>query len=60
MSSLIITKVRRDFKEFQRGFNVEFNATVNEEKTSRFSDKNLDGFPNMHSRFATLAKEKMG
>lgn len=54
MSSLIMTNVRRDFKEFQGEFNVEFNATVNEEKTSRFSDKNLDGFPNMHSAFSTL------
>lgn len=41
-------------------FIVEFNVRVMEEKTTKFSEKNLDEFPNMHSRFATLKKEKMG
>ena len=38
--------------------NVEFNASVYEENTSKFSDKSLVRFPNMHSTFSTLKKKK--
>lgn len=35
-------------------FSVEFNARVNEEKTSMLSGKNLGRFINRHSTFSTV------